>query len=44
MPKLTKKRKIQEDLFLKKDNLVADEALELIKKAASAKFDETVEE
>ena len=28
---------------MKKDNLVADEALELIKKAASAKFDETVE-
>ena len=28
---------------MKKDNLVVDEALELIKKAASAKFDETVE-
>ena len=43
MPKLTKKRKAQEDLFLEKENLVLDEALELIKKAASAKFDETVE-
>ena len=43
MPKLTKKRKTQEDLFFEKDNLVVDEALELIKKAASAKFDETVE-
>ena len=43
MPKLTKKRKAQEDLFFKKENLVVDEALELIKKAASAKFDETVE-
>ena len=43
MPKLTKKRKVQEDLFFEKDNLVVDEALELIKKAASAKFDETVE-
>ena len=28
---------------MKKENLVLDEALELIKKAASAKFDETVE-
>ena len=43
MPKLTKKRKVQEDLFLEKENLVLDEAVELIKKAASAKFDETVE-
>ena len=43
MPKLTKKRKAQEDLFLEKENLILDEALELIKKAASAKFDETVE-
>ena len=33
MPKLTKKRKAQEDLFLKKENLVLDDALELIKKA-----------
>ena len=43
MPKLTKKRKAQEKLFLEKENLIVDEALELIKKAASAKFDETVE-
>ena len=43
MPKLTKKRKVQEQLFFEKENLIVDEALELIKTASSAKFDETVE-
>ncbi len=43
MPKVTKKREVQEKLFLDKENLAVDEALELIKMSASAKFDETVE-
>ena len=43
MPKITKKRQAQEKLFIDKENLVAEEAIDLIKNGASAKFDETVE-
>ena len=43
MPKHSKKRAEQEKLFANKHSLLAEEALELIKSSASAKFDETVE-
>lgn len=43
MPKITKKRQAQDKLFLDKENLIAEEAIDLIKSGASAKFDETVE-
>ena len=43
MPKYSKKRAEQEKLFANKHSLLAEEALELIKSSASAKFDETVE-
>ena len=43
MVKLNKKRKIQEQIFDGKENLVAEDAIDLIKTSASAKFDETVE-
>ena len=43
MPKQSKKRAEQEKLFANKHSLLAEEALELIKSSASAKFDETVE-
>ena len=43
MSKKTKKRQIQEKLFLDKENLIAEDAIELVKSSASAKFDETVE-
>ena len=43
MSKKTKKRQIQEKLFLDKKNLIVDDAIELVKSSASAKFDETVE-
>jgi len=41
--KINKKRKIQEKIFDGKENLVAEDAIDLIKTSASAKFDETVE-
>ena len=43
MSKKTKKRQIQEKLFLDKKNLIVEDAIELVKSSASAKFDETVE-
>ncbi len=43
MPKKYKKRQNQEKLFSDKEYLIADEAIELVKSAASAKFDETIE-
>ena len=43
MLKKTKKRQTQEKLFLDKENLIAEEAIDLVKSSASAKFDETVE-
>ncbi len=43
MSKCSKKRAEQEKLFANKHSLLAEEALELIKSSASAKFDETVE-
>ena len=43
MPKITKKRQVQDKLFLDKENLNAEDAIELIKSGASAKFDETID-
>ena len=43
MSKKTKKRQIQEKLYLDKKNLIVEDAIELVKSSASAKFDETVE-
>tara|TARA_A100001011_G_C14239227_1_gene812478 strand:- start:866 stop:1552 length:687 start_codon:yes stop_codon:yes gene_type:complete len=43
LPKKYKKRQNQEKLFSDKEYLIADEAIELVKSAASAKFDETIE-
>ena len=43
MPKITKKRQVQDKLFLDKVNLNAEDAIELIKSGASAKFDETID-
>ena len=43
MPKITKKRQVQDKLFLNKENLNAEDAIELIKSGASAKFDETID-
>lgn len=43
MPKITKKRQVQDKLFLDKENLTAEDAIELVKSGASAKFDETID-
>jgi large subunit ribosomal protein L1 len=43
LPKITKKRQVQDKLFLDKENLNAEDAIELIKSGASAKFDETID-
>ena len=43
MPKITKKRQVQDKLFLDKENLNAEDAIDLIKSGASAKFDETID-
>ena len=43
MPKISKKRQVQDKLFLDKENLNAEDAIELIKSGASAKFDETID-
>ncbi len=43
MPKQSKKRAEQEKLFADKVSLSAEEAIDLVKLSASAKFDETVE-
>ena len=43
MSKLSKKRAEQEKLFANKKSLLAEEAIELVKSSATAKFDETLE-